>query len=160
MSAENAAARAKVAWERAALALQYTRIEAPIDGVIAERSIRVGDIVGASQAAFVLTDPTRLRAVFLRPQEELGLFDQSDGAAPITFTARAESYPGCERKIERSLDMDWNYIRPDAARMRRLADVFRKLEEALPALRDWERRERRRPARPGRARRSRREVIA
>jgi RND family efflux transporter MFP subunit len=96
VSAENAAARAKVAWERAALALQYTRIEAPIDGVIAERSIRVGDTVGDSQAAFVLTDPTRLRAVFLRPQEELGLFDQSDDAAPITFTARAESYPDRE----------------------------------------------------------------
>jgi dTDP-4-amino-4,6-dideoxygalactose transaminase len=72
---------------------------------------------------------------------------------------RREDYPNCRRKVERSLDMDWNYIRPDAARMRRLADIFAKVEENVGQLRDWERRNRKRS--PGRrAARSRREVIA
>jgi perosamine synthetase len=73
-----------------------------------------------------------------------------------------EKYPGCEVKVARSLDMDWNYIRPDAARMRRLADIFEKVEENLAPLRDWERREEKRAAsrRPAPASRSRRQVLA
>ncbi|MGH9361962.1 MAG: hypothetical protein ACRD2T_08590, partial [Thermoanaerobaculia bacterium] len=72
---------------------------------------------------------------------------------------RAVDFPNCRWKIERSLDIDWNYIRPDAARMRRIADIFAKVEQNLDALRAWERRQRPEP-RPAPARGSRREVIA
>jgi len=95
-AAETAATRAKTAWERAQLALSYRRILAPIDGVIASRNIRVGDTVGSGEPAFVLTDPTRLRAVFQRPQEELSLFDRRPDGEPIGFTATAEAHPGHE----------------------------------------------------------------
>ncbi len=71
---------------------------------------------------------------------------------------RRERYPGAERKIERSIDMDWNYIRLDALRMRRMADVFAKIEENIDALRAWERR-RGAERKTAKARRSRREVI-
>src|SRR5262249_42654488 len=69
-----------------------------------------------------------------------------------------EGYPGCEAKVAKSLDMDWNYIRFDRSRMRRMADVFFKVAENIAALRDWERRQT--PAAPAaRARPSRREVM-
>lgn len=48
--------------------------------------------------------------------------------------------PNCERKIAQSVEMGWNYILPDAAKMQQLANTFGKVEENLPALRDWERR--------------------
>ncbi|MBI4603143.1 MAG: aminotransferase class V-fold PLP-dependent enzyme [Planctomycetes bacterium] len=74
---------------------------------------------------------------------------------------RSQRFPGCEAKIKKSLDMDWNYIGDDPGRMRRLADVFLKVEEGLPALRDWERRQdRQAPAAARKARPSRREVLA
>jgi dTDP-4-amino-4,6-dideoxygalactose transaminase len=73
---------------------------------------------------------------------------------------RAQSFPGCEEKVRKSIDMDWNYIEDVPARMRRLADVFLKVEERLPALRDWERKQEKKAAPARRIRPSRREVLA
>ncbi len=71
--AKIAISRAEVALKRAEITRDDKTIRAPISGVIASRSIRVGDTVG-SEAAFVLTDMDNLRAVFYRPQRELSLF--------------------------------------------------------------------------------------
>ena len=46
--------------------------------------------------------------------------------------------PNCETKVARSLEMKWNYIDVDEARMQELASAFQKVEENLDALRDWE----------------------
>jgi dTDP-4-amino-4,6-dideoxygalactose transaminase len=47
--------------------------------------------------------------------------------------------PGVERKVDRGVELVWNYIAPDAERMQRLAEIFLKVEENLPALREHER---------------------
>lgn len=100
--AKTARARAQVTLERARLTRSKKDIVAPFDGVISRRNIRIGDTVGASQAAFVLTDTEHLRAVFSRPQEELRLFaglrrsDAEAGGTPggLAITATTEAYPG------------------------------------------------------------------
>jgi len=46
--------------------------------------------------------------------------------------------PGCERKIARSVEMGWNWVEPSEEKMDRLASAFAKVEQNLPALRDWE----------------------
>ena len=46
--------------------------------------------------------------------------------------------PNCERKIAQSVEMGWNYIEPSEQKMHRLASAFIKVEENLPALREWE----------------------
>jgi dTDP-4-amino-4,6-dideoxygalactose transaminase len=51
---------------------------------------------------------------------------------------RSERFPGCEEKVRKSLDMDWNYLRSVPGRMERLASIFLKVEENLPLLRDWD----------------------
>jgi len=53
---------------------------------------------------------------------------------------RDVSVPNCERKIAQSVEMGWNYIQPDTAKMQQLANAFIKVEENLSALRDWEQR--------------------
>ncbi len=72
---------------------------------------------------------------------------------------RAESYPGCQIKVDRSLDMDWNYIKPSREKMQRIADIVAKVQDNLPALRDWERRMNRRKKKAGKAKPTRREVL-
>lgn len=52
---------------------------------------------------------------------------------------REVKVPNCEAKIARSVEMSWNYVEPDESKMKQLASVFAKVEENLPALRDWER---------------------
>ena len=46
--------------------------------------------------------------------------------------------PGCDYKVARSIEMTWNWMHDDEAAMRRYADCFHKVEEALPELRDYE----------------------
>jgi membrane fusion protein (multidrug efflux system) len=77
--------KSKLALERAQLDDSFMSITAPFEGVIATRSIKIGDSVGPAAPAFVLTDAQHLRAVFHRPQRELALFlaagkAKSDGA--------------------------------------------------------------------------------
>ena len=97
-AAEITAGRAKVTLERAELALVHCEVLAPIDGVVAERMVRSGNSVGTAEPAYVLTDPTTLRSVFFRPQEELELFAGPNGDAPgsLVFRATTEAYPDHE----------------------------------------------------------------
>jgi len=98
---EHAVARAEVAVARLELELTFTSIRAPVAGVVAERSIKLGDTVSNAAAAFTLTDLARLRAVFFRPQREFELFvgalgtaGDSAARAEATLTATAEALPG------------------------------------------------------------------
>jgi RND family efflux transporter MFP subunit len=101
---ETAIERARVAVERAELELSYTQIVAYVGGVVAERSIKVGDTISTATLAFTITDPQRLRAVFHRPQRELDMFlgalhgpanGGSDGpTAELELHATAEAIPG------------------------------------------------------------------
>jgi len=47
--------------------------------------------------------------------------------------------PSCVHKIAHALDMSWNYWRPDAAGMKRLAAAFLKVQDNLAELRRFER---------------------
>jgi RND family efflux transporter MFP subunit len=104
---ETALARSRVAVERAELELSYTRIVASIAGVVAERSVKVGDTVSTATLAFALTDLAQLRAVFYRPQREFGMFVDAlsgpsgtrngDGEKPVaelSLEASTEAMPG------------------------------------------------------------------
>ena len=104
---ETALVRSRVAVERAELELSYTRITASIAGVVAERSVKVGDTVSTATLAFALTDLAQLRAVFYRPQREFEMFvaalggstgtRQGDGASPtaeLELEASTEALPG------------------------------------------------------------------
>lgn len=97
-AAKTSQEKADLALKRAQLELSYTEIVAPFAGVIAQRSVKVGDQVGPATQAFVLTDLENLRAVFYRPQRELALF-LPVGSTPadlsaIEIRASAEALPG------------------------------------------------------------------
>jgi len=46
--------------------------------------------------------------------------------------------PNCETKLERSLEMGWNYVEVNQQKMNQMASAFQKVEENLDALRNWE----------------------
>lgn len=96
---ETALARSRVAVERAELELSYTRITASIAGVVAERSIKVGDTVSTATLAFALTDLAQLRAVFYRPQREFEMF-----LAALNGPAAQEQGNGNGPRVEFALE--------------------------------------------------------
>jgi dTDP-4-amino-4,6-dideoxygalactose transaminase len=46
--------------------------------------------------------------------------------------------PNAELKIARSIEISWNYVDVDEAKMQRMAAAFEKVEANLDALRQWE----------------------
>ena len=102
----------EIAIERAALQVQkaelnrsFASVEAPFEGVIADRTVRVGDLVSNATAAFTLTDPSNVRAVVSRSQRELVFFrraeerarranNASGGAPALDIEIAPEALPG------------------------------------------------------------------
>ena len=56
----------------AQLEVSYTRIVAPISGVIAKRSVKLGNLVQANQTLFEIVDMNPLQAVLNVPERDLG----------------------------------------------------------------------------------------
>lgn len=88
--------RASVVVAQRELEWSYTRLTAPFAGVIASRSVRVGDTASSAAAAFTLTDPDHLRTVVYRPQRELAFFQAAgtEGGDGIEITVTPEALPG------------------------------------------------------------------
>jgi RND family efflux transporter MFP subunit len=106
-SARIAREKAALALERAQLDLAWTRLEAPFDGLVAARTARVGDSIGAATPAFTLTDASDLVCVLHRPQRELALYSGAKEALEIH--ARAEALPkalfrGALKRISPAID--------------------------------------------------------
>lgn len=118
-SAATALERAQLSLARAELELSYTRIQAPIAGVIAQANVRIGGTVGRGNsvletagAAFVITDLDDLHVEFHRPQREMEWFVAATGigaerarvegseeraaARSVQIRATAEALPGLE----------------------------------------------------------------
>ncbi|QDU85972.1 Multidrug resistance protein MdtA precursor [Planctomycetes bacterium Pla163] len=94
-SGTTAVSRAEVTRDEASLALERMAISAPFDGVVASRTVRLGQNLSAGEEAFVVADPLDLRVVFYRPQRELGMF-AARPEGTLTLTARSEALPGVE----------------------------------------------------------------
>jgi len=117
VNAKTEARRAQLMLERARLNLANMSLTAPFAGILAARNIKVGGTLTTGSAAFTLTDPHNLRAIFYRPQRELGLFTGSRASsdspsskpgngghsAELELFASAEALPGARfrGRIER-----------------------------------------------------------
>lgn len=92
--------RANLQIATAELNLSFTKVRAPFDGVIASRTIRVGDLTSSSASAFVLTDPDNVRAVVSRPQRELAFFRAAEARTHTTSDAGASGAEGLDIEIQ------------------------------------------------------------
>jgi membrane fusion protein, multidrug efflux system len=90
----------------AQLQLSYTQIRAPFAGVIADRSVKLGQTLQPGTAVFRVTDPTPLKAEVFVPERELARLRpgqpagmQVDALAGRTFPARVSLVsPTVDRK--------------------------------------------------------------
>jgi len=63
----------RAAYQSAALQLQYTRIVAPVGGVIAERSVKIGNLIQTNANLFRIVGMDPLQAVLNVPERQLGI---------------------------------------------------------------------------------------
>ena len=84
----------EAAYKLARLNLDYSRIRAPIDGVVSSRNIKLGQSIDVSDVAFRITDTSELLAYLQIPQAELGRISAGqmatlrvDAMPDMTFSA-------------------------------------------------------------------------
>jgi len=76
----------RAAHELAELQYSYTRIVAPISGIVVERMVKVGQTLSEGNPVMWITDPASLLARIQVPQSELGKFDVGQ-VASLQFDA-------------------------------------------------------------------------
>ena len=69
--ARDALAIAESTHREASSSAGFTRIESPIDGTLAVRELRVGEVAGGAGRAFQVVDLTRLRVIVQLPERDL-----------------------------------------------------------------------------------------
>ena len=79
----------KAAYQLAKLDLEYTRIRAPISGYIAERMIRVGNLVTLHQPVYNVTSYNPLLAVLHVPERELSVLSKG-----LEVSVTLDAWPG------------------------------------------------------------------
>ncbi len=81
-------AAAKAAYDMARLELSYTNIVAPIDGIIAQRLVKKGNLIQLNSALFRIVDDSRLEATLNVPERELATMK-----AGLPVTLRVDALP-------------------------------------------------------------------
>ena len=79
----------RAAWELARLELSYASVVAPIDGVIAERMVKEGNLIQQNQALFRIVDTSVLEAVLNVPERELATMKEG-----LPVNLRVDAMPG------------------------------------------------------------------
>lgn len=79
----------RAALQSAKLQLDYTRITAPVNGVIAERSVKIGNLIQANQSLFRIVGMDPLQAVLNVPERQLGILKAGQ---PVQL--EADALPG------------------------------------------------------------------
>lgn len=79
----------RAAYETARLQLEFTRIVAPVAGVIAERSVKLGNLVQINQSLFRIVGMDPLQTVLNVPERQLGILK-----AGQQVSLEADALPG------------------------------------------------------------------
>ena len=103
-TAEAAVAGAKSQLDAAKLDLQYASLKAPFDGVILQRNIEVGALVGPGTVGFVIADVTSVKAVFAVPSVVLGDVKKGNPKAITTQSLEGRTFEGTITSIAASAD--------------------------------------------------------
>jgi len=96
----------QAAVELARLELSYTAIEAPIDGVVSERMIKVGNMVSTTEPAFRVTALDPLIATLHVPERELSRLAPGQAAALSADAIPGERFVGVIDRISPVVDAD------------------------------------------------------
>ncbi|MCG6117799.1 MAG: efflux RND transporter periplasmic adaptor subunit [Aquimonas sp.] len=94
----------RAAYDMARLELSYTDIVAPIDGVIAQRMAKQGNLVQMNQAVFRIVDISRLEAVLNVPERELALLKSGQPVALRVDAAPGVAFDGSIDRISPVVD--------------------------------------------------------
>jgi membrane fusion protein (multidrug efflux system) len=89
----------------ARLNFEYSKIRAPIDGVVSSRYIKLGQSIDAADEVFRITDTSELLAYLQIPQGELGKFSAGQAATLIVDAMPNTTYSATIARISPTIDV-------------------------------------------------------
>ena len=95
----------EAAYELARLNYDYSKIRAPIDGVVSSRNIKLGQSINVSDVVFRITDTNELLAYLQIPQAELGKFSAGQLATLTVDAMPNTKYDAMIARISPTIDM-------------------------------------------------------
>ena len=94
----------KASYDLSKLDLEYTAIRSPISGLVAERMIKVGNMVLANQPVFRVTGGNPLLAVLHVPERQIGKLSVGQVAGLRVDALRGEEFEGHVERISPVVD--------------------------------------------------------
>ncbi len=94
----------RAAYDLAKLELSYTRIVAPIDGVISERMVKEGNLIQLQQALFRIDDFDPLLAVLNVPERELSILKAGLPVAMVVDALPQKKFTGTVARVSPVVD--------------------------------------------------------
>ncbi len=91
-------------YELKKLAYEYSKIRAPISGVVAARAIKPGQHLSINDVAFRITDTTELMAYLQIPQAELSKFEAGHAANIEVASMPGTAFPATIARISPTID--------------------------------------------------------
>ena len=95
---------ARAAYELAKLELSYTNIVAPIDGVIASRSVKPGNLIQLNSSLFRIVDDSRLEAVLNVPERDLATMREGLQVRMVADAMPGKSFEGVIDRVSPVVD--------------------------------------------------------
>jgi RND family efflux transporter MFP subunit len=96
--------QAELQWKQAKLNLDYTIVRSPIDGVIGERFVRLGDRIQMTTRLFVISNPQDKLVKIYVPQDELPKCYIDQSAMVFTDVLSDQSFIGWVKRISPIVD--------------------------------------------------------
>jgi membrane fusion protein (multidrug efflux system) len=94
----------RAAWEIAKLQLSYTEIRAPINGVVARRMVKKGNLIKINDALFEIVDIARLEAVLNVPERELRNMSAGQPVQLLVDAAPGSAFDGAIDRVSPVVD--------------------------------------------------------
>ena len=94
----------RAAYQTAKLQLTYTRIVAPVSGVIAERSVKLGNLIQVNQNLFRIVSMDPLQAVLNVPERQLGILKQGQVVELQADALGERKFPGTILRVAPVVD--------------------------------------------------------
>lgn len=94
----------RIDWEQAKLNLDYTRITAPISGVIGERLIRIGDRIQPSTKLFSVINNQEMISVVYVPEKEMRSVRKGQAAEITSDHLAGERFEGWIKRVSPVVD--------------------------------------------------------
>jgi len=94
----------RAAYQTAKLQLTYTRIVAPVSGVIAERSVKLGNLIQINQNLFRIVSMDPLQAVLNVPERQLGILQPGQVVELQADALGERKFPGSILRVAPVVD--------------------------------------------------------